>query len=97
MLWSMTQQLAPPTNALALAGFILGLIAAVATGFVDYWTGTLVVLILTPALLAVIFGFVGINTANRLGGKRRKLAIWSVMLGFSPIWLTWVLAAVFGV
>ena len=88
----MTQQLAPPTNAFALAGFILGTVALALSAIPGAWA-----LALVPALLAIIFGFVGITTANRLAGKRRKLAIWSVVLGFSPLWLPWILVAMFGV
>ena len=89
---AMTQLLAPPTNALALAGFILGLLAVALAAIPDAR-----LLALVPGLLAVIFGFVGVNTANRSAGKRRKLAILSVVLGFSPLWLPWILVALFGV
>ena len=52
---------------------------------------------LLPALLALIFGFIGINTANRLGGKRRGLAIAAVVLGFAPVWVPFLRAALFGI
>lgn len=97
----MTQQLAPPTNALALAGFILGCVAVVGAQFVSGWTLPLLLLVSVPGLLAVVFGFVGINTANRLGGRRKRLAVWSVVLGFGPVpaWMLTrlLLAALFGV
>ena len=97
----MTQLLAPPTNALALSGFILGCVATGVGVLVPGWTLPLLLLVYVPGLLAVVFGFVGINTANRLGGHRRRLAVWSVVLGFGPVpaWMLarFVLAAFFGV
>ena len=87
----MTQQLAPPTNALALAGFILGCVAVAGGLLVPGWTLPLLLLFAVPGLLAIIFGFVGVNTANRLGGRRKRLAVWSVILGFSPV-LAWMLS-----
>jgi len=94
MIYPMTynQPIAPPTNALALAGLILGIIAAVVSIPPTGWLFALL-----PALLALIFGFVGINTANRLGGKRRGMAIAAVVLAFSPILVPLVKAAVFGI
>lgn len=83
---SQPTQLAPPNNSLALAGFVMGLVAwalALAIG-----ARSVVLFILATglfSLLAIIFGFVGIATANRLGGKRRGLAIWAVILGFTPL------------
>lgn len=94
------RQMAPPTNALALAGLILGIVAA-AIGLLAPSIYMVLLLAFIPGLLAIIFGFVGITTANRMGGLRRRHAIWAVVLGFSPIaaWLVsgWLLAAVFGV
>lgn len=86
------QPIAPPTNALALAGLILGIIAAILSIFYGGW-----ILALLPALLALIFGFVGINTANRLGGKRRGMAIAAVILAFSPLLIPLLKSAIFGV
>jgi len=95
----MTQQLVPPTNALALAGFILGCVAVGGGFLLPGWALPLFVCV--PGLLAIIFGFVGVNTANRLGGLRKRLAVWSVVLGFSPVPVfvlsRFLLAVVFGV
>ena len=105
----MSQLLAPPTNALALAGFTLGCVAFSCGMFVPLSMPPLLLLVLFPALLlfvcipavlAIIFGFVGINTANRLGGKRKSFAVWAVVLGFSPlpVWmLGQLVGALFGV
>ena len=98
---SMTQPLATPTNSLALAGFILGCVAVAGGLLVPGWTLPLLLFVAAPGLLAIIFGFVGVNTANRLGGKRKHLAVWAVVLGFSPVpaWMLsrFLLAVVFGV
>lgn len=69
----------PPSNGLALAGLILGITGAVLAliplvGVFLCWL---------PALLAIIFGFIGISTANRTG-LRKTEAVWAVVLGFSP-------------
>jgi len=90
---SYSPQMAAPNNSLALASVILGAIAsgiAFAVGTVSYGMDPLL-LILTlmvtgvPGLLAIIFGFIGVSTANRLNGKRRAQAVWGIVLGFSPI------------
>ncbi|MHA6694675.1 hypothetical protein [Homoserinimonas sp. A520] len=94
------RQIAPPTNALALAGLILGVVAAV-IGLLTPSATLMLLLAFIPGLLAIIFGFIGIYMANRMGGLRRKHAIWAVVLGFTPVvvWLVagWLLAAVFGI
>lgn len=69
----------PPSNGLAVAGLVLGITGAVLAliplvGVFLCWL---------PALLAIIFGFIGIATANRTG-LRKTEAIWAVVLGFSP-------------
>jgi hypothetical protein len=43
-----------------------------------------------PALLAIIFGFIGLGTASRLNGLRRNEALWGTILGFAPIPITLV-------
>jgi hypothetical protein len=99
----MSQVLAPPKNALAVAGFTLGCVAVSCGLFVPFSIPPLLLLVIVPALLvfvfvpavlAIIFGFVGIRTANRLGGKRKRLAVWAVVLGFSPL-PVWFIAQLF--
>ena len=94
--------MAPTTNALALASLVLALVAhGIALFFavlgptpsplgilVFAWLPTIV-----PALLAIIFGFIGISTANRTGGLRHQVAVWGVILGFTPM-LAWMLGLV---
>ena len=86
--------MAPPTNALALAGYILGAVAVALSVFLG-WLGLFIGFV--PALLAIIFGFVGINTANRMGGLRKRDAVWAVVMGFMALVIPWVRQALFGV
>lgn len=88
-----TQRLAPPTNALALAGFILGAVSA-SLALVLGWLGLFVAFV--PALIAIVFGFVGITTANRLGGVRKQMATWAVVLGFATLVVPWLRQALLG-
>jgi hypothetical protein len=91
---------APPSNALALASLVLGIIASgwgLVIGFLHGGANPLGVITLVwmptvlPGLLAVIFGFIGVTTANRLNGRRKGLAIWGIVLGVAPV-LVWFLA-----
>ena len=103
----MSQQLSAPNNSIALAGLIAGSVAmgiGFIAGLIDGGlVGLLSVLLLAspPGILAIIFGFIGISTANRLGGKRKDFAVVAVVFGFSPIlaWLlgTFVAVGVFGI
>jgi len=88
------QQIAPPTNALALAGFVLGLVSAVLSIPRPY-VG-LGIYAFVAALLALIFGLVGLNTASRLGGRRRGFAIAAIVLAASPLLVPWVKSLLFG-
>lgn len=95
----MTQLLAPPKNSTALASQVLGIVSygvgfvvclvggGLATGLIAFAVAAL------PALVAVILGFVGLSTANRLGGVRRKQAIVGIVLGFTP-WLAVLLGLI---
>gem|GEM_PF-2844295 len=73
------QMVARPTNGIAVAAVVLGVVGFVVglfpiAGIFLFWI---------PALLAIIFGFIGISTASRLGGLNRGQAIWGVILGFA--------------
>jgi hypothetical protein len=93
----MTQpQIAPPTNALAIAGLVLGIVASAIGALIPHLFVAMF-LAFIPGLLALIFGLVGINTANRLGGRRRKQAVWAVVLGVTPVVVWFVAAFVFAV
>ena len=75
-------QLAPSTNALGIVGLVLGAIVAglsLALPVVSWFIVPL------PALLAFIFGIVGLNTAARMGGLRRTESVWAVVLSLSPL------------
>ena len=68
-----------PSNGMAIAGFILGLGAALLglipiMGAFLFWV---------PALLGIIFGFIGIANSARVEGLHRGLAVWGVVLGFA--------------
>lgn len=67
----------PSNNGIAIAGLILGITGA-ALALIPLLGLFLCGL---PALLAIIFGFVGLSHPT---GFRKKEAIWSVILGFSP-------------
>lgn len=62
-----------PSNSLATAGMVLGIL-----GVVIQWGG---VLTLTAGVLAVIFGVVGVSQANRLGGLNSGRAVAAIVLG----------------
>ena len=75
-------QIAPPTNALGIVGLVLGAIVAglsIALPIVSWFIVPL------PALLALIFGIVGFNTAMRMGGLRRIESVWAIVLSLSPL------------
>jgi hypothetical protein len=69
------------TNGLALAGLILGIVAAV--GALIPFLGMFLAAL--PALLAIIFGIVGVVTANRNHGLRARMAIAAIILGCTPL------------
>jgi hypothetical protein len=74
----------PSTNGLAIAALILGIVGAALSliplvGLFLCWL---------PALLAIVFGFIGLSTAGRLNGLRRSEALWGTILGFAPIPIT---------
>jgi hypothetical protein len=72
---------APTTNGLATAGLILGIVAAVlaAIPLVGFFLFPL------PALLALIFGIVGVVTASRANGLLRGRAIWAIGLSAATV------------
>jgi hypothetical protein len=72
------------TNGVALAALILGIAGAALSlipllGLFFCWL---------PALLAIIFGFIGLSNAKKLNGLRHSVALWGVILGFAPIPIT---------
>jgi hypothetical protein len=73
----------PATNGLAIAGLVTGIVGAALSlipvaGVFLCWL---------PALLGIIFGFIGLGTATRTG-LRRTESIWAIILGFVPIPVT---------
>ena len=67
----------PPSNGLAIAGLVLGIVALV-TALIPFIGWFLAFL---PALLAIIFGHIGFSTANRTG-LRKGESVASFVLGY---------------
>jgi hypothetical protein len=87
----------PSGNGLAIAALVLGLVAVVfalipLAGAFLCWL---------PAVLAIVFGALGIGAAKRLGGYRRSLAIWGLLCGvlalpiviMEALWLSAIVAS----
>lgn len=73
----------PPSNGLAVAGLVTGIVGAALSlipiaGVFLCWL---------PALLGIIFGFIGLGTSKR-NGFRRKESLAAIILGFVPIPVT---------
>ncbi|MET4780167.1 hypothetical protein [Glaciihabitans sp. UYNi722] len=69
---------AQPTNSLPVAGFVLGIISAtfaLCFALIGVFIG------FVPAVLAIVFGFVGQSAAKRMGGLHMRIAKWSAGLG----------------
>lgn len=83
------------TNGVALAAVILGA-AGTALSLIPILG---VFLCWAPALLGIIFGFVGLSNAKKLNGLRKTAALWGVILGFAPIPITiiWIVVGLAGV
>ena len=60
---------AHPTNGMATASLVLGIIGVVACTFV------------VPSLLALVFGTLGLLAASSRGGVGKGKAIWGIVLG----------------
>lgn len=71
----------PVTNDLAVASLVLGIVSA-ALSLVPF-AGPFMCWL--PALLAIIFGIIGVGTASRIGGYRRGSAIAGIVCGLLPI------------
>ncbi len=92
----------PPTNGLAVAALVLGIVAIL--------PGVLVIIpivglfmavfALLPAVLAVVFGHIGLSTATRMNGLGRSMALTGMVLGYVTLGLTvlttlfWIMAGV---
>jgi len=86
----MTTVVQRSSNGLAVAGFVLGIVAVAFSAIPHgYFFAVL------PALLAIIFGFVGISSSQRVG-RGRKRAVWAVVLGFFALLFPFVFAATTG-
>ncbi|WP_084697373.1 DUF4190 domain-containing protein [Glaciibacter superstes] len=74
------QVVRPPSNGMAVAALICGIL-----GVLPALTIILIFLSPIPAILAIIFGFVGLNTSKRVNGLGRGMALWGICLGFTPL------------
>jgi hypothetical protein len=76
----------PPTNGIAVAAFVLGVIAIVLS-----WIPLLDIVLAAPA---VILGGLGISRANRTHGPGKGLAIAGLVLGSISIMVTLAVLAI---
>lgn len=85
------QLVKPPSNGLATASLVLGIITAVFFFTIIGW-----IFVPILGLLAIIFGIIGMSTAGKLNGLGKGKAITGLILGFSPIVLTvifWIIGS----
>jgi hypothetical protein len=91
-----------PSNGMAIAALVLGIVAIVTGVWIPIPILGLVMMFLAfaPAVLAVIFGHVGIRNAGRLGGLGRGAALTGLVLGYVTLAISvlttgfWIAAAV---
>lgn len=91
-----------PSNGMAVAALILGIVAIVTGIWIPIPILGLVMMFLAfaPAVLAVIFGHVGIRNSARLGGLGRGAALTGLVLGYVTLAISvlttalWIAAAV---
>lgn len=69
----------PPSNLLALWSMILGIV-----GVLPALTVVGLLLSPVPAVLAIVFGFVGYAKSKTLNGLGRRYAIAGIILGLAP-------------
>lgn len=74
-----------PTNGMATASLVLGIIGMVMCTFV------------IPSVLAVVFGIIGVRTASQLGGTGKGKAIWGLSLGAVVLFVLTVALAINGI
>lgn len=90
-----------PSNGMAITSLVLGIVAIV----IGIWIPVpilglfMMFLAFVPALLAVIFGHVGLNNAARIGGIGRGSALTGLILGYVTFAISlittffWIIAA----
>ncbi|WP_134402862.1 DUF4190 domain-containing protein [Cryobacterium sp. TMT4-10] len=78
------QVVRPPTNGMAITSLVLGIVAIVTGIWIPIPILGLVMMFLAflPAVLAVIFGHVGLRNATRLGGIGRGASLAGLILGY---------------
>lgn len=73
-----------PSNGVAIAALVLGIVAIVLGVWIPIPILGLVVMFLAfvPAVLAVVFGHVGLRVAARTGGLGRGASVTGLILGY---------------
>jgi uncharacterized membrane protein len=94
----------PPSNGLAIASLVLGVVGILPGLLVVIpFVGLIMAMFaLLPAVLAVVFGHIGLNQAKRLNGLGRGMAQAGLILGYVTLGLMvlttlfWIFAAIVG-
>jgi uncharacterized membrane protein len=78
------QVIKPPTNGMAITSLVPGIVAIVTGIWIPIPILGLFMMFLAflPAVLAVIFGHVGLRSATRLGGIGRGVSLTRLILGY---------------
>jgi hypothetical protein len=73
-----------PSNGTAIASLVLGIVAILAGMWIPIPFIGLIMMFLAfvPAVLAVVFGHVGLRTSSRSGGTGRGAALTGLVLGY---------------
>ena len=84
------QVIKPPTNGMAVTSLVLGIVAIVTGIWIPIPILGLVMMFwaFLPAVLAVIFGHVGLRNATRLGGIGRGASLTGLILGYVTLGLS---------
>lgn len=78
------QVVRPPSNGMATTSLVLGIVAIIPGVFVAIPFAGIIFggLAFLPAVLAVVFGHLGKNASNRIGGIGRGAAVTGMILGY---------------
>ena len=83
------QQISPAkqANGMAIASLALGVVATL-LAVTDTYPAFI------PALLAIIFGFIGNSQAKQRNSTGHTMSLWGVFLGFAPLLLAILLMSI---
>ena len=84
-----------PSNGVAVASLVLGLVAIVLGVWIPIPILGLVTMVLAfvPAVLAVVFGHVGLRAATRVGGLGRGASVTGLILGYVTLAISVIITA----